>query len=131
MKVTFVVEEACQAKQRPRVNRQTGRIYTPNATHKYEKKVKEAYGDNPPFSGFIKIKITFLFKIPKSYNQKQRSAALEGNLRPTKADIDNYIKSILDGLNGIAYEDDRYVYSIEAEKKFAEESKTIIEIEGA
>ena len=129
MEVKFIIPGPAQAKQRPRVNRNTGRIYTPGATHKYEKLVKESYGDNPCFEDqFISIKITFKFEVPKSYNKKKRAEALEGDLRPTKADIDNYIKSVLDGLNKVAFLDDRYIFSIEASKIFAEEAETIVEI---
>ena len=128
MKIRFTIPGPAQAKQRPRVNRNTGRIYTPGATHKYEKLVKESYGDNPCFEDFIAVKITFKFEVPKSYSKKKRSEALAGNLRPTKADIDNYIKSVLDGLNKVAFLDDRYIYSITAEKIFAEKSETIVEI---
>ena len=129
MNVKFIIPGPAQAKQRPRVNRNTGRIYTPGATSKYEKLVKESYGDNPCFEDqFISIKIVFKFGVPKSYSKKKRAEALEGNLRPTKADIDNYIKSVLDGLNKVAFLDDRYIYSITAEKIFAEESEVIVEI---
>ena len=129
MKIKFTIPGPAQAKQRPRVNRNTGRIYTPGATHKYEKLVKGSYGDNPCFEDqFISIKITFKFEVPKSYSKKKRAEALEGNLRPTKADIDNYIKSVLDGLNKVAFLDDRYICSIEASKIFAEEAETIVEI---
>ena len=129
MNVKFIIPGPAQAKQRPRVNRNTGRIYTPGATHKYEKLVKESYGDNPCFEDqFISIKIVFKFEVPKSYSKKKRAEALAGDLRPTKADIDNYIKSILDGLNKVAFLDDRYIFSIEATKMFAEEAETIVEI---
>ena len=129
MKIKFSIPGPAQAKQRPRVNRNTGRIYTPGATHKYEKLVKKSYGDNPCFEDqFISIKIIFKFEVPKSYSKKKRVEALEGNLRPTKADIDNYIKSVLDGLNKVAFLDDRYICSIEASKIFAEEAETIVEI---
>ena len=129
MIVKFTIPGPAKAKARPRVNTKTGRIYTPNATHKYEKAVKEAYADNYFFDGeYISIKILFKFKIPKSYTKKQRSEALEGNLRPTRADIDNYSKSVLDGLNKVAYSDDRYIYKIEAEKMFADIDETIVEI---
>ena len=111
------------------MNRNTGRVYTPGATSKYEKLVKESYGDNPCFEDqFISIKILFKFEVPKSYSKKKRDEALAGNLRPTKADIDNYIKSVLDGLNKVAFLDDRYICSITAEKIFAEESEVIVEI---
>ena len=129
MEVKFIIPGPAQAKQRPRVNRNTGRIYTPGATHKYEKLVKESYGDNSCFEDqFISIKITFKFEVPKSYSKKKRAEALAGDLRPTKADIDNYIKSVLDGLNKVAFLDDRYIFSIEASKIFAEEAETIVEI---
>ena len=129
MKIEFIIPGPAQAKQRPRVNRNTGRIYTPGATHKYEKLVKKSYGDNPCFEDqFISIKITFKFEVPKSYSKKKRAEALAGNLRPTKADIDNYVKSVLDGLNKVAFLDDRYIFSIEASKIFAEEAETIVEI---
>ena len=130
MKVKFTIPGPAQAKQRPRVNRNTGRIYTPGATHKYEKLVKESYGDNPCFEDqFISIKILFKFEVPKSYSKKKRAEALAGNLRPTKADIDNYIKSVLDGLNKVAFLDDRYIYSIEAIKVYTDgEPEVIVEI---
>ena len=129
MNIKFVIPGPAQAKQRPRVNRNTGRIYTPGATHKYEKLVKESYGDNPCFEDqFISIKIVFKFEVPKSYSKKKQSEALEGIIRPTKADVDNYIKSVLDGLNKVAFLDDRYICSIEASKIFAKEAETIVEI---
>ena len=129
MKVKFTIPGLVQAKRRPRINRQTGKVYTPNATHKYEKLVKESYGDNPCFKDqFISVKITFKMAIPKSYSKKKREQALNKEIFPTRADIDNYIKSILDGLNGVCWQDDRYIYAITAEKIFAEESETIVEI---
>ena len=128
-KITFVIPGPAKSKDRPRINRNTGRVYTPGATSKYEKLVKESYGDNPCFEDqFISIKILFKFEVPKSYSKKKRAEALAGNLRPTKGDIDNYIKSVLDGLNKVAFLDDRYIYSIAAEKIFAEESEVIVEI---
>ena len=130
MDIKFTIPGPAQAKQRPRVNRNTGRIYTPGATHKYEKLVKESYGDNPCFEDqFINIKILFKFEVPKSYSKKKREDALSGKLFPTKCDLDNIVKSITDGLNGKAYADDRYIYSIEAIKVYTDgEPEVIVEI---
>ena len=130
MKVEFIIPGPAQAKQRPRINRQTGRVYTPNATSKYEKLVKECYGDRHFFdSQYISVKITFKFSIPKSYSKAEYYEALIGEIRPKKADIDNYIKSVLDGLNGVAFTDDRYICHLEAEKIYTEgEAETIVEI---
>ena len=130
MNVKFSIPGPAQAKQRPRINRQTGRVYTPNATHKYEKLVKECYGDRHFFDNqYISVKITFKFSIPKSYSKAEYYEALIGEIRPKKADIDNYIKSVLDGLNGVAFTDDRYICHLEAEKIYTEgEAETIVEI---
>ena len=80
--------------------------------------------------GILKIKIIFWFEIPKSYSKQKRQDCAEGFIRPSRADIDNYIKSVLDGLNKVAYADDRYIYKIEAEKRYTEyEARTEITIE--
>ena len=42
---------------------------------------------------------------------------------------DNYIKSVLDGLNGKAFKDDRYVYAVLAEKEYAKEASIEVSIE--
>ena len=131
MKVEFTVPGPAKAKERPRVGK-GGRIYTPNGTHKYEKLVKNIYQEKGIYyfdNEYISIKIIFWFEIPKSYSKAKHQAAAEGFLRPSRADIDNYIKSVLDGLNKVAYSDDRYIYHLEAEKIFAEEAETIIIIE--
>ena len=132
MKVEFTVPGPAKAKERPRVGK-GGRIYTPNGTHKYEKLVKNIYQEKGIYffdNEYISVKIIFWFEIPKSYNKAKHQAAAEGFLRPSRADIDNYIKSVLDGLNKVAYSDDRYIYKLEAEKRFTEgEARTDIIIE--
>ena len=130
MRVEFTVPGPAKAKARPRVGK-GGRIYTPSDSHKYEKKVRECYEGNYYFDDeYISIKIIFWFSIPKSYSKVKHQAAAEGFIRPTKGDTDNYIKSILDGLNGTSWKDDRFVYKIEAEKRFTEgEARTDIIIE--
>ena len=132
MKVEFTVPGPAKAKERPRVGK-WGRIYTPNGTHKYEKLVKNIYQEKGIYyfdNEYISVKIIFWFEIPKSYNKDKHQAAAEGFLRPSRADIDNYIKSVLDGLNKVAYSDDRYIYHLEAEKRFTEgEARTDIIIE--
>ena len=132
MKVEFTVPGPAKAKERPRVGK-GGRIYTPNGTHKYEKLVKNIYQEKGIYffdNEYISVKIIFWFEIPKSYSKQKRQDCAEGFLRPSRADIDNYIKSVLDGLNKVAYGDDRYIYRLEAEKRFTEgEARTEIIIE--
>ena len=52
-------------------------------------------------------------------------------ISPTKKpDIDNVIKIILDALNKMAFRDDSQITKLEIEKRYAEEEKVLVEIEG-
>ena len=123
MKVDFTIPSAPVPKSRPRFNTNTGRAFTDDKTRIFENIVSLAYGARHYFDdSYIRIRMKFKFEVPKSYSKKKRIEALEGKIRPTKADIDNYIKSVLDGLNGKAFKDDRYIYAILAEKEYSEEA---------
>lgn len=129
MKVRFKIDGPVVAKQRPRLGK-GGHVYTPSKTKVYEEICKLSYGNKYYFeTENISIKILFKFEVPKSYSKKKKQEALEGKIRPSKADIDNYVKSILDALNKVAYKDDRAVCRIYTEKIFADKSETIVEIE--
>lgn len=130
MKVNFTIPSYPVPKQRPRFNTNTGRAFTDDKTRIFENLVSLAYGARHYFDdNYISIRMKFKFEVPKSYSKKKRIEALEGKIRPTKADIDNYIKSVLDGLNGRAFKDDRYVYAVLAEKEYAEEASIEVSIE--
>ena len=54
-----------------------------------------------------------LFEDPK----KKQAAVYAGEIKPTvKPDIDNIVKIVLDGLNGVAFTDDKQVIEIQAQK---------------
>ena len=126
MKVKFHINTRPTPKQRPRLGK-SGKVYTPNSTKVFEEICRLSYGNRYYFDKeYISIKIVFKFKVPKSYSKKKYSEAIEGKIRPSTNDIDNLLKSVLDGLNGKAWKDDRYIYSIEAEKIFAD--KDCIEV---
>ena len=130
MKVDFTIPSAPVPKSRPRFNTNTGRAFTDDKTRIFENIVSLAYGARHYFDdSYIRIRMKFKFEVPKSYSKKKRIEALEGKIRPTKADIDNYIKSVLDGLNGKAFKDDRYIYAILAEKEYSEEAGIEVTIE--
>lgn len=63
-----------------------------------------------PKEGEVLLSMTFFFK-----NKKL-------------PDIDNLVKAIMDGLNGIAYQDDRQVGTLWVRRKFAEDERAEIEI---
>ena len=129
MKVKFNINTRPTPKQRPRLGK-GGKVYTPNSTKVFEEICRLSYGNRYYFDKeYISIKIVFKFKVPKSYSKKKASEAIEGKIRPSTNDIDNLSKSVLDGLNGKAWKDDRYIYKIEAEKIFADKDCIEVEIE--
>lgn len=122
------------AKQRPRATRK-GRyitVYTPRETKNYEKKVenhyKEIYKDFQ-LKGSLSAKIEGTFSIPKSVSKKLQREMELGNIHHTKKpDADNMGKICLDGLNGIAYQDDSQIESLLITKKYGKEAKVTITI---
>lgn len=120
------------SKSRPRFNTYTGRTYTDNKTREFEETVGYLYklkGGEYFDDKFIKVKLEFIEKVPKSYSKKKTDEALKGIIRPTKRDIDNMCKSVLDGLLGIAYKDDRIICELSSSKHFGIKDKVVIEIE--
>jgi crossover junction endodeoxyribonuclease RusA len=73
-----------------------------------------------PVSGGVKVEIDFIFSRPKS---AQRAF-------PTVApDLDKLIRAVLDGLTGVAYEDDSQVILIQATKTYGQNVGAWIGIE--
>jgi Holliday junction resolvase RusA-like endonuclease len=105
--VRFTVWGEPASKERPRVNRKTGNVYTPTATKKAEAHIAEVYrslSDSRLFETPVTVECVF-------YCYKQ-----------SKRDIDNMFKLVLDALNGIAYADDYVVGDILARRVMVEHS---------
>lgn len=64
------------------------------------------------------VVIEAVFSIPKSWTRAKKAEAAAGKLAPGKPDIDNILKVVLDGLNGIAYEDDKQVTIVRCKKSY-------------
>jgi crossover junction endodeoxyribonuclease RusA len=74
-----------------------------------------------PVQGGVKVKCSFVFNKPKSVKDR--------NFPWVKPDIDKLLRAVLDGLTGVAYEDDCQVILIEASKVYGEREGAWIEIE--
>ncbi len=102
-----------QSKQRPRMTR-TGRTYTPKQTVEFEKKIASMY-KGPLFNNDTHVRVGLKFD-----SEKIELTIEEIVPNPIKSklrgDIDNYAKSILDALNGIAYIDDKQITILELKK---------------
>lgn len=118
-------------KGRPKFSSRGGfaRAYTPKKTIDYEKKVKESY-TGEKFEGALRVEITAFFPVPKSTSKKNRAKMLSDEIKCTKKpDIDNIAKIILDALNGVAYEDDKQVISLEVNKMYGEVPKVAVSLQ--
>lgn len=121
--IEFEVIGKIQPKQRPRFMRRGAFIqtYTPEPTLKYQKLVADSYlekYDGIKLTGALVMNIDAFFNVPKSLSKKKK---LELYGKPNvqhNGDIDNVAKSILDGLNGVAYDDDTIVYDLHIRKYY-------------
>lgn len=91
--------------------------------------VRQHY-DGQPLTGPLSVTLLFFREIQKSDSQKKQTAKGAGQIRPTKKpDVDNYIKSTLDALNGILWVDDNEIVDLHAKKYYSKHPHIEIEIE--
>ena len=130
----FKIPGKAQAKQRPRIGR-SGVVYTPKETLIYENYVKMCYSDYAnqfewlPYENQVRAEIDVLVAVPKSDSKATKKAKIEGAIRPTvKPDCDNLAKSILDSLDGLAYQDDKQVVELSIKKYYAENAEVRVRL---
>lgn len=133
MTYEFEVIGKIVGKERPRVNMNTGMVYTPNKTKDYEFLIQQSFKlNNPKFNMMherVAIEIIAYMSIPKNTSKVKTQAMLENKISPTKKpDIDNIAKSVLDALNKFAFKDDNQVSKIMVEKRFGETEKLYVKL---
>lgn len=123
--VQFIVNGQPIGKGRPRFAMKGGRVnaYTPPKSKHYERQIEKDYklagGQMFPDDVPVKITVRIALRMPASASRKKREAMRGGLIRPlVKPDTDNVIKSVLDGLNGVAYADDKQVTCVRAVKVY-------------
>ncbi len=116
----FILKEKIQPKQRPRFFR--GVVYTPSETTKSENHIKKAYLQQCRNVFFEAIELDV--KIYVGIKDKKRW----GEYCQARPDLDNTLKTICDGLNGVAYRDDGQISRIKAQKIYAPFDYNIIKI---
>lgn len=131
--VTFAVPGEAVAKGRPRFSR-NGHTYTPEKTVNYENLVRVCYKEQvrrKPFERGIPLRMSVevYMQIPKTASKKKQEAMVGKKILPTKKpDCSNLLKSIEDGLNGVAYADDSQVVMEKVVKYYGEYPETIVRI---
>lgn len=108
--ITFDVPGQPVPKQRPRV---VGKqAFTPARTRIYEQQVgwlaRRAVDGMEPFADDVSLRLLF-----------RRSGKL-------RADLDNLVKAVLDGLSGVLFEDDRQIVYIEARVEYGSKNPGVL-----
>ena len=132
MTVEFTVPGDPVSKARPRVTRGGKHTYTPSTSKAYETlvalKAKEAMQGRKPIEGAIVLDVEFILKRPKSHyrtNGDIKPKYLDAGYAHTKRpDLDNFLKSVLDGCNEIVFKDDSQVYSITVGKWYVDDEES-------
>ena len=80
-------------------------------------------------TGALSVALDIRIEIPKSWSAAKRAEALAGRLHPTgKPDVDNIIKSVYDGLNGVCWVDDAQICNGVQYKRYAAEPGVLVGI---
>jgi Holliday junction resolvase RusA-like endonuclease len=118
------------AKGRPRIAK-NGHVYTPSKTRGYEDVIRlatrVAMAGRPPTENPCRVHVTALFQPPGSWSKKKKK---EIRVHATKPDLDNVVKSALDGIcfaTG-AIRDDKQINEIRATKSYAQDASLMIEV---
>lgn len=135
MRFKFDIEPVEQA--RPRATRfgKGIRLYDPKKVTVFKRQLgmlaRQQMLDRglEPFDGPLEVCMEFHRPVQVSISKKERARRLSGDHRPTvKPDLDNYIKSTSDALNGIIWTDDNCIVSLAAEKYYADKPHLVVEI---
>ena len=137
MDIEFTIYGEPMGKQRPKVSVRNGypHAYTPKETILYENKVAFAYKEVAKDFIFdrndlLSVSIDAYFPLNKGdYGKKGLNKSgrykLDQIYAPTHKDIDNICKAILDGLNGVAWLDDKQVCMLLGIKRWAQDNPRV------
>ena len=138
IQIMFTVYGEPVAKGRPRFSTR-GKFpvaYTPEKTKAYEFEVGmmalAAMGGTKPLEGALEAFIYITYAVPESYSKKRLEACLSGSEKHTKKpDLDNVIKSVIDGMDKIVFDNDSQIISIHATKVYGEVAKAEVMVRQA
>lgn len=85
---------------------------------------KAAMGASKALEGALEAFIYVTFPVPASYSKKRTEACLnETEKHIKKPDLDNVVKSVIDGMDKIVFDNDSQIMSIHATKVYGEIAK--------
>lgn len=123
--VSFLVPGEPVGKGRPRIGKvgNHARMFTPAKTASYEGLIAlagtDAMAGRMLLEGPVLVELRIVMGVPASKSKKWKAQALAGEVFPIKKpDMDNVIKAIYDGLNGVVWKDDVQVVDAFVRKRY-------------
>jgi Holliday junction resolvase RusA-like endonuclease len=133
--ITFTVPGAPQGKGRPRIGKvgPHARMFTPAKTVVYENLVaqiaQQAMQGRPLLDEAVRVSLSIDCQVPASWSGRKQRAALAGDLLPTsKPDVDNVVKAIFDGCNGVLWRDDVLVVDLSLRKRYSAVPGVLVQV---
>ena len=110
-----------KGRARARVVGKFAQLYTPQETRSYESLIRAqadlAMAGRPPLQRPVRMEMAMCVDIPSSWSKRRHDQALQGMVAATKKpDMDNVLKSCLDAMNNIVYDDDNQVVTLVCQK---------------
>ena len=122
------------AQGRPRATNRGGfvHLYDPPKSKKYKdyvSKVAKEQWKHGILEGALEVKLDIYRPIPKSVSKKRRKEKESKTIRPiVRPDVDNYAKSVLDGLDKIVWQDDSQIVSLITNKYYSDNPRVEISV---
>lgn len=125
-----------RGKGRPRATVRGGfaRVYSDPKTRKYERSIgtiaMAAMVGRPPLQGPLSVSLRFRMPIPKSETKAVRAAMAAGEVAHVgRPDLDNMVKAIFDGLNGVVFADDAQIVRSFSTKVYSDKPGVDVRVE--
>jgi Holliday junction resolvase RusA-like endonuclease len=126
-RIQFTIHGKVVGKGRPHFIRKTGMAITPTSTRSYESLVRDyamkEMGGCDPWTFPVRALLVAHYEIPKSWSKQKREEASRQLIAPSKPDVDNVVKVVLDACNRTVYVDDTQVVQCVVVKRFGESAK--------
>lgn len=131
--IQVIIPGQPQGKGRPRIGKigAHARMFTPAKTVAYESLVAlcatEALRGAALLEGPVRVRMHLWCQTPKTLTKRERADIATGAKRPTtKPDIDNVVKAIFDGFNGVLWRDDVQVVELTVVKAYAGSAPSVV-----
>lgn len=123
----FEIPGPARGKGRPRFGKSRAgfvTVRTDDKTAAYENLIKLAAREAGAklMTGPLWVTIVAFYAPPPSWSKKRKAEALRHQIYPKQFDVDNIAKAVLDGLNGVAFADDKQVVMLDVSKYYAQRS---------